>query len=250
MAFGINMYGTPAARSYADAVEIYNQAIPWQNGGDDRPLPNKRARHMGVRMRGDDVIFRYHRTDVVTWFSDNSFVIDASWGSRSTDAFANHYMPYDFNLTRESRALHVGGWENGKTYPVASEVTVAADRTVLTDAIFQRSIHKRKETRAMLKELGYYEYLTWRNLMYPMVEESMPAMWNRERLTARDALACVSSEQGYHRLMMSASGDPKTIREIACSYYGQQFDIYEVETRETLPSPRVVASGKWLIECK
>lgn len=250
MTFALSMHSVRAVRSYTDAVEFYKNCTPWVNGGDDRPFKGKRARHMGVRIENDAVIFRYHRTDVVTWHSDDTCEVDVSYGSRSTDAFADNFMPARHSLSRESTVLRVGGWVDGVVYPVQDSFKIGPDGTVHTDVVFQRSVHKPAETRAMLKEMGYYDYLAWHKLMCPMVEDTLPAMWNREKMTARDALTCMMSEHGYHRLMTSASGMPKTIREIACSFYGNEFDIYEVETRETLPSSDQVRRGKWLIESR
>jgi hypothetical protein len=93
MAFSINARTLPSCHDYASAVEAFNRSPDWgrHSGryyGEKRMTSRCDRDHMGVRIEpsSGDVIFRYHRTDVVTWHKNDTFTINP-YQSMSTSAF-------------------------------------------------------------------------------------------------------------------------------------------------------------------
>lgn len=227
MSFGFNMRGVPYVKTYNEAVAMFEKAVPWRNGGDDRPLPGKRSRTYGVRMNGDDVVFRYHRTDVIRWHKDGSYEIDTGgYNSRSTCEFANHFMPNRHWLAKQTAHLRIGDW----VYPiVGTRVTVSETGAVSGSGLgrFKKTSINRKKAKAMLTELGYYPYLAWHKLMYPMVQDTMPSKYRRPFMSESNVIEALQAGQdAYHDLMVSYVGEPDTVRELLYRARGAAFGIY------------------------
>lgn len=127
MTFGLSMRGVSYVTTYGAAVAMYNKATPWRGEDVDGecPLPQKRSRDYGVRMDGTDVVFRYHRTDVIRWHKDGSYTLDTGgYRTRSTGEFASNFMPQRHCLEKEASCLRI----NGEIWPIAGhKVTVSAD---------------------------------------------------------------------------------------------------------------------------
>jgi hypothetical protein len=228
MAFALSMYRVPYAKTYDEAVALYERAEPWRNGGDDRPLPSKRTRIMGVRMVGEDVVFRYHYTNVIRWRPDGSYTINTGgYGSRSTAEFASHFMPQCDYLRSGALHLRIGD----RLYAMPGRcVTVSKTGEVSGSGlgVFRKKTVNRRNAKAMLTELGYYPYAAWHKLMYPMVQGAMPAMWRRSWLTGEEMLECLSKgQETYHDLMMSRFGAPDTVRKDLYRVYGERFAIWD-----------------------
>lgn len=237
MSFALSMRSVPLALDYATALSIFNRAEPWRNGGDDRPLPNKRTRNMGVRMDGDDVVFRYHRTDVVRWRLDGSYSIDTGgYSSRSTCEFATHFMPFWHSLMSEARHLRV----DNKIYPMfGTQATVSAEGVVSGPGIgrFEEARVNRKKAKTMLTELGYYEYLAWHKAMYPMVRDNMPPSWKRKYAGESEVVGALRvGQEAYHDLMMGTCGDPSAVRDLLYRYLGDTHRIWDMTYHDTLPT--------------
>jgi hypothetical protein len=99
MAFSINARTLPSCHDYASAVEAFNRSPDWgrHSGryyGEKRMTSRCDRDHMGVRIEpsSGDVIFRYHRTDVVTWHKNDTFTINP-YQSMSTSAFIGAFTP-------------------------------------------------------------------------------------------------------------------------------------------------------------
>ena len=94
MAFALSHF-TALVYDHASALAYYHDCTPWRGDPDDaeRPLKHNRKRHMGVRLdRQGNVIFRLHRTDVVTYTTAGTIKLQ-TYRSMSTDAFANSLTP-------------------------------------------------------------------------------------------------------------------------------------------------------------
>lgn len=227
MSFGLTMWGVPYAMTYNQAVALYEKAVPWRKGGDDRPLPGKRSRNYGVRMDGDDVVFRYYCTDVIRWHKDWSYEIDTGgYGSRSTCTFASHFMPHYHWIEKEMAHLRIAD----TVYAVAGQRISVSETGVVSGSglgRFKKTTINRKKAKAMLTELGYYPYLAWHKLMHPMVQDTMPAQRRCAYVDECDIAPMLHCADKWHELMMSWSGDPDTMRETLYRYCGREYDIYD-----------------------
>lgn len=236
MSFALSMRSVPYATSYEAAVALYERCVPWRNGGDDRPLPGKRSRNTGVRMDGDAVVFRYHSTDVIRWYKDGSYGINTGgYSSRSTTEFANNFMPHGHNLFGETRHLRI----KDRVYAVwGQHLSVSADGVVSGSGLgrFEERTVNRKKAREMLKEMGYYEYLAWHKLMYPMVQDTMPPRWKRPYMDSVERTDALAQGQGaYYQLMMSHGGEPDSLREMLYMAHGYANKIWDVTRHDWIP---------------
>ena len=235
MSFALSMHRVPYAKTYDEAVALYERAEPWRNGGDDRPLPSKRTRIMGVRMVGEDVVFRYHRTDVIRWRPGGSYTIDTGgYESRSTAEFASHFMPHYDYLRSGARHLRI----RDRLYAMRGRcVTVSGTGEVSGSGlgVFRKKTVNRQNAKAMLTELGYSPYAAWHKLMYPMVQGAMPRQWQRSWLTGEEMLEGLSKGmEAYHDLMMSRFGAPETVRKDLYRVYGERFAIWDYVDHDSL----------------
>jgi hypothetical protein len=231
MAFALNMRGTGYVTSYAAAVAMYNRATPWrgEDPAGERPLPNKRHRTMGVRMDNEDVVFRYHHTDVIRWRQDGSYTINTGgYDTLSTCGFASHFMPQRHWLTKSAAHLRIDTW----VYPIVGhEVTVSETGTVSGPGLgrFEAKRVNRAKANTLLATTGYPEYRAWYKAMYPMVKDTMPAMYRRRYVGAEEMQDMLRDEATWHDLMMSQMGDPSTTRAILYAYRGLEHRIWEYE---------------------
>jgi hypothetical protein len=223
-------------RSYAEAVAMFEKSVPWRNGGEDRPLPNKRQRTYGVRMSGDDVVFRYHTTDVIRWRPDESYTINTGgYSSRSTCEFASHFMPPRHWLTKETAHLSI----DGTVYAVAGQrISVSGTGMVSGPGLgrFEKPSINRKKAKEFLTEVGYYPYVAWHKLMHPMVQDTMPERWRRRYVYEYDIAPMLHDEEKWHDLMMSTAGDPPVLRELLYRYRGAEFGVFDHAYYDSLPS--------------
>lgn len=250
MSFALSMYGVPYAKTYNAAVALFEKSVPWRNGGDDRPLPNKRTRDMGVRMDGDDVVFRYHSTDVIRWHKDGSYTIyTGGYESRSTCEFASHFMPQNDYLARGTAHLRIGD----RVYALAGQrVTVSETGAVSGPGlgVFRKGTVNRKKAKTLLTELGYYPYLAWYKLMFPMVKDTMPPSWKRRFMEESEVLGALQAgQEAYYDVLMSICGDPTAVRHMLYRMQGDPYGIWDYMDYDSLSytdNPRsyaVVAKG-------
>lgn len=236
MSFALSMRSVPTVTSYEEAVAFYERCIPWRNGGDDRPLVGKRKRDTGVRMDGDAVVFRYSRTNVIRWNKDGSYTFDnGGYSSRSTSEFANTFMPRGHMLFGEARHLRI----KDRVYAVWGRGLSVSAEGVVSGPGLGRFTHRtvnRKRARGLLKEVGYYEYLAWHKLMYPMVQDTMPPRWKRPYIDFSERLAALAQgQEAYHKLMMAIDGEPDSIRETLYMTRGDAHRIWDVTYHDWVP---------------
>lgn len=91
MSFSINPYKLPCARSYADALKVWEDAIKVKDS-EWRHLGSKRDASKRVRLKSGTVSFRYHNTDVVKWHAHDHVEV-TFWDSTSTGLFASRFLP-------------------------------------------------------------------------------------------------------------------------------------------------------------
>lgn len=242
--FGLSMHDCHVWRldNHAEAVKFHN-ACRVKRGRletDERPILGKERSNMGVRIAADgSVRFRYHNTDVVTWYPEDSFKIEV-WTSRSTCEFANRFLPYGTSMLREGRILEHGD----KYYPLYDSITIHADGRVEqgceTTCFAIRRIDRRKG-KAALARTRYAEYRQWHDIMWPMVQEGRRYHWNVEQ----DYANCLADEEKWHSLMMSYAGDPETLRK---SIYRDAGDVFYDEKVPSLPTDIHWSTlGKWRV---
>lgn len=235
MSFGLSMRDVAWVKSYAEAVAMFEKAVPWRNGGDDRPLPNKRTRDMGVRMNGDDVVFRYHRTDVIRWKPNGSYEINTGGhSSRSTCEFANHFMPNYHWLTKETAHLRI----DDTVYAVAGQRIDVSETGVVSGSglgRFEKTSINRKKAKELLTELGFYKYVAWHKLMHPMVQGTMPDRWRRRYVAEYDIAPMLNDEETWHDLMMSSAGEPHILRELLYRQHGESHEVFDHTYYDSVP---------------
>lgn len=236
--FGLNMTGCAVWRinSYAEAVAFFDKC-PTRRGTDARKIKGKEgSRYMNVRMRGDNVVFRYHSTDAVVWRPDNTYLVDLTYDSRSTCTFVNRFIPNGHYAAKEGHHLIVGD----TVYPARCRLTVTAGGVVSGMlSRFGRTVVDRKRARQILLETNYHAYKAWYEVMFPMVAGSLPPSWQREPLSGERVLAHLQSPDLWHALMVSLDGSPEKVRTILYSLFGGYTEV----TADTLPNDRT--ADKW-----
>lgn len=81
----------PHCNSYEGAVRVFNEAHQHKRFNEWRGLKDKRDTSKLVRMEGDNVIFRFHHTNLVTWRKYQVRVV--TWDSMSSAVFSNQFLP-------------------------------------------------------------------------------------------------------------------------------------------------------------
>jgi len=236
MSFGLSMRGVSYVMTYDAAVAMYNKATPWR--GEDpegeRPLPQKRARDYGVRMDGTDVVFRYHRTDVIRWHMDGSYTMDTGgYRTRSTGEFATKFMPRTHYVEKEATHLRI----NGEIWPIAGhKVTVSADGTPSGEGlgVFVKRTVNRKKAKVLLDRLGYPAYRQWYETMSPMVRDTLDRPSQRKNVVGGEVEAWLKDPEKWHELMVSNGGTPAQVREMMYEIHGDHQGVWDHERRDSV----------------
>jgi hypothetical protein len=251
--FGLNMRSCAVYRinSYDEARAFYEEC-PTAGGmrdGVHRAIKGKKGSNtMGVRLAGDKVAFRYHSTDVVTWNPDQSYTVDLRWNSTATCRFADVFIPGGHYATRGGYVLVV----NDKAYPADTVLTVARCGQVTYSygaRMFQRQTVDGPVARSALKTTGYYDYLTWRNLMLPMmggkVRVTKPG-WN---CSTDWVFECVNNPEMWHDLLCSALGAPTQLRKTLLARFAVTgHPVFKLETQHYLD--RRANFNAWDVVCQ
>lgn len=231
--FGLSMHGCKVSsiNSHAEAVAFYNscKVKRGHDHGDERPIRGKERSNMSVRITDNVVKFRYHNTDVVSWYPDNSFRIE-TWESNSTCEFARVFTPRGTSMTKQGQVLE----HNDTYYPLRGSLTVHADGRVVQGypgTCFSIVRTDRRKGKEALANTRYAEYRQWYNVMWPMVRDTawLGYNWDVERFY-EDYLA---DEDRWHDLMMTAIGDPNILRKLI--YRDAADSPFHTEYADTLP---------------
>jgi len=249
MSFSVNMSTADirTINSHADAVDFYKSCLVTCEYGEERRIKGKaNSKQMGVSIDSKgDVLFRYHRTDVVIWHRNNSYTIN-SYSSRSTDAFASAFMPSNASLSKQGSQIILGCRyrdEDAVIHPVCYTATVRG-KVVKTDAVFTKDTINRKKAKKLLATTRYAEYREWYGAMWPMVRDDLPPTYRREYLTI-ELPELISNSDEWHRVMVSQQGCPDNIRN---SIYGRNWAaVHDTKTAKMLP---VYNSSGWQVTRK
>lgn len=88
--FAYNGGDLPNLQNYGDAFRCWSNADQWRDSRrewDGRKLDGNK-RHVTIRKgNNDQIMCRYHATDVVVYYKDGRIDVNCSYGSRSTDEF-------------------------------------------------------------------------------------------------------------------------------------------------------------------
>lgn len=235
--FGLNMQHAMVGliSSHADAREAYDKAKPrrGEDPGDERRIPGKEtSRQMGVRItREGNVAFRYHRTDVVTWYPDDRCVVE-TYTSRATCEFANRFLPMYTGLIDTGDKLRHGDW----IYPIVYHATIYPDGTVAPYRANVRLVRhdkiNRETAKRVLAKTNYAEYRKWYKVMSAMVEMPYPLAY----ISQSAAVEKLRDKAEWHSLMLSDRGQPDALRKVLYLYADAGDNPYEVEAHERLPA--------------
>ena len=230
MAFSLSMRDVPYVRSYNEAVNFYDRCVPWRDGSGDRPLLGKRHRNSGVRMidHNEDVVFRYDRTDVVTWHKNGACTINnGGWGTVSTCAFATRFAPTTCYLSKNGHHLVI----DSLTYPIAGRVVTVSGTGEVSGpglGVFAKDRVNRKRAKALLASLGYPRYADWYRWTWPMMKDAAPRAGWGPFLRTSEIEQMLQVESKWLEIMMSSDGSPAAIRR---RIYGNHVaEVYD-ETR-------------------
>jgi hypothetical protein len=210
MSFRVTLHAVPSVSSYEQALALHTKAAekPWNNSRlpervsqyypaycSDHALPGKRQRTCGVRMQNENIIFRLHSTDVVTWRPDGSVRVEV-YNSQSTCVFINNFIPRHLMISLHSNGFVMRNLETFDATPLRDDFTIFADGTIgdtdpVTFAL--RRINKPVAKR-LREELGYPAFAKWRKIMEPLLVNGRSwaarheARWAVDRTGIRDTL--------------------------------------------------------------
>ena len=245
--YGLSMHdcAVSSINSHAEAVAFYNSCKikRGHDHGDERPIRGKERSNMSVRISANGAVhFKYHYTDVVSWYPDDSFNIGV-YTSNSTGTFADCFTPYRTCMIKTGSMLMHGD----HIYPLRGSLTVHADGRVMQeqeDTCFGISRTDRRKGKEALARTRYAEYRAWQNVMWPMVSGGgawRKYVWQVER----DALDMLKDESRWHELMMSTIGDPSNLRKLI---YLEADDVFYTEYADRLPRDmRYHTLNKWSV---
>ena len=103
MAFSIQANLLPSIRSYNKALDQYNGAIPFNRSSSSTRYLASRSDITKLVWKDNatqDINFRYHNTEVVTWHADNTVTIEVGYDSMSTRVFASRLSGHDVTINK------------------------------------------------------------------------------------------------------------------------------------------------------
>jgi hypothetical protein len=245
--FGLSMRNcaVQGINSHAEAAAFYNSCKIKRgyDHGDERPIRGKERSDMSVRISPNGAVrFKYHHTDVVSWYPDNSFRV-ATYRSNSTCAFAGCFTPRRTHMTKTGTVLAHGD----VYYPLRGSLTVHADGRVeqeYADTCFGIPRTDRRKGKEALARTRYAEYRAWHNVMWPMALGGGSARRYSWEVELR-VLELLANEAGWHELMMATIGDPNNLRKLIYSLSG---GVFYTEYADTLPrNTSWHALSKWSV---
>lgn len=229
--FALNMRDAPYVQSYREANDLLKTAMghPWRGNHAEFPIPGKRNnKSISVRPgRRGDVIFRYHRTDVITWHKTGAITL-VPYPSRSTCSFFNNFCPPHMHLTRDATVLIVGA----TGYPIAGSrpLRVKNGRIMSKNpSAFAKTVVNKEGAKKVLAETRYAEYCAWHKAILPLLKKMSKTLFGIDR--PEELLA---DEDQWVELALGVHGDPNRLRE---AIYAAHYDrCYRYELCKSLPS--------------
>jgi len=175
----LNMGGAPSVHCYADALKVWEESTPWitrsntpewrTRGDNERPISNSLRAHKqkSIVKRGviGAIAFRYHNTDVITYFPDDTIEIDP-YNSMTTDTFVSYFLPEGISAHFSQGAICVFpkgesyGWQSGRyyrTYDTMHLRRIEGDFSweVTDPRMWEKRRPDREKMRVACKEWGY-----------------------------------------------------------------------------------------------
>jgi hypothetical protein len=239
--FGLNMSGCAVwnINNYQEARDFYNRCVPTRRGEPAfRKIKGKEGSSaMCVYIENEAVKFQYHRTNVVSWYPDNTYRLDVGYDSRSTAAFANRFVPAGHRVERQGHELHVPGW----IYPTKYATPFVTDDGMVSgsERKFVKKLVNRKRAKAALQATSYHDYVHWYKTMWPLVKDNKMKLyqWNEP-----EVVLMLNDMECWYELMVSGNGCPSEVRY---AVYGQA-NVYDEIREDRLPAG--TDTGRWWIE--
>lgn len=214
MAFSINGNNLPMVSSYANAQRVFANSGPVR-GYDSmsetmRGLVSRRDTSKLIIKRGDDYAFRYHRTDLVTWHSEDRVTI-VPWDSISSRIFTNRFTPGRvFMHTHQGyNALFL---DPDTGFIASKAVTLVRNNDVwsienLNDACERQFKYVVDNKKARTARQKVKDYLLWCKMARRDNTRRDPNIYN-----VRDAAALLlSGSTEYSRVWNMACDSPKLV---------------------------------------
>lgn len=156
----VSSAGVPRILDYAQALEHFNQVVPYRSGSQKglKPLgSNRRYKYLNIaKGQNDEIHLRLVESNVVTFYSDGHIVISlCKWDTISTRQFIAATTPFRVTHEKGRTYLHI----EGKWYAFADAVTpivVQPDGTV-RDPI-QESIYRLNAKAMKCKREEYFGF--------------------------------------------------------------------------------------------
>ncbi len=232
MAFQLDARNIPRIEDYAAALKRWHSIKPWRGLAecDARPLDteNRSKKHMTIHFKehqGNAIMCRLHDTDVVTYEPDGRVIIDPSYVSKSTNAFARAVLPAGVML--DNKVVWTGwgpphywydnpnlrGWNTeGKDFAIQRNLD-GGWMPCEEPKPFTKRVLNRARAAIALKRYNYADFRVWR-MAYLAIDQGKH---RGELLSRYDILLALASREMWSTLAYSHA--LKTVRE----------KIYEVE---------------------
>ena len=249
MSFRVSLHAVPYVRSYDEALAFHAKAAekPWRKGKlpsraayypnyyTDHALPGKRSRNCGVRMMGDNVVFRLHSTEVITWRPDGSVRVNV-YHSQSTCVFINNFIPNHLMISMHSNGYVLRNLETLDVIPLRDDFTIFADGTIgETDPVaFGVQRINKPVAKRLREEVGYPAFTKWRKIMEPLLvgQHDWREQWNADSELSRMGYVSALKDQEMWPKFVIAGRDNQNI--LAHLYTGHSWDIYRVDYVDNL----------------
>ena len=249
MSFRVSLHAVPYVRSYDEALAFHAKAAkkPWRKGKlpsraayypnyyTDHALPGKRSRNCGVRMMGDNVVFRLHSTEVITWRPDGSVRVNV-YHSQSTCVFINNFIPNHLMISMHSNGYVLRDLRTLDAIPLRDDFTIFADGTIgETDpAVFALQRINKPAAKRLREEVGYTAFAKWRKIMEPLLvgQHDWREQWNADSELSRMGYVSALKDQEMWPKFVIAGRDNQNI--LAHLYTGHSWDIYRVDYVDNL----------------
>jgi len=210
----LHMTGVSYVTNYNEAVAMFEKAKPQKcYGSGDRAIPGRASSKVtGISMHGENVVFTYHVTDVVTWKPDNTCVLDLNYESQSTANFANRFTPEDVHVFGEADVVGVGEWRSAKYYAHTGNVVVRKGEIISGNRPVRAKIVERKEAKAALAEANFPAFSAWYKPIATFWERDetayrrgkktvrRSALHRGERIPARDVIGMLKDPEQWEAL--------------------------------------------------
>lgn len=205
--FALRMPNVSQVTSYERAAHMFAHSTPRKTTAGKsgtHMLPGHHTAMTGVS-RGSDraIMFTYHSTNVVTWYPDNSLVLDLSYRSVSTAAFASRFVPDSISVSGE--ANHLTTHRSDRHYIPASIVRITPNGEVKEPGVdtvpIVQTTYDRKATKKVLDGVGYPAFRKWYMHMRPLLGDKQV---HRDATTAFDVEDAVRDPDKWDQLLHTA----------------------------------------------